>query len=347
MRPNGVYDTKYTQDIAIVRTIPHWVLLIGGLTFLFFLPLWMTVQVINLIAIYVIAVQGLSILTGYTGQISIGQAAFMAVGAYTSALLSVYAEVSFWIALPLSGISAGIVGLIFGLPSLRIKGFYLAMATLAAQFIIPWLIIHVRPDLTEGTGVLLVPAPNIGDFQFNTQQSMFYIIMPISVFLTFAAKNLMRSGIGRAFIAIRDNDLAARVMGIEPFRYKILSFFICSFYAGISGSLWAHWMRSISCEEFTMMQSVWFLGMLIVGGMGSTAGAVFGTAAIQLLEEFTRAMSPILSGLLPHVKGTLIESLSPMVFGIIIIIFLIFEPRGINNRWEILKTSYRLWPFTH
>jgi len=347
MRPNGVYDTKYTQDIAIVRTVPHWALLIGGLTLLFLLPLWIKVQVMNLIAIYVIAVQGLSILTGYTGQISLGQSAFMAVGAYTSALLSVHAGISFWISLPLSGISAGLAGLVFGLPSLRIKGFYLAMATLAAQFIIPCLIIHIRPDLTEGTGVLLVPPPQIGDFKFNTQQSMFYIIMPISVFLTFVAKNLTRSGIGRAFIAIRDNDLAAEVMGINLFRYKILSFFICSFYAGIAGSLWAHWMRSISCDDFTIMQSVWFLGMLIVGGMGSTAGAVFGTAAIQLLEELTRGMSPFLIQFFPHVKGTLIESLSPMVFGMIIIIFLIFEPRGINHRWEIFKTSYRLWPFTY
>lgn len=351
-RPCGVYNEGYAQEFAIVRTRLQWVLLIGGLVLLFLAPRFLSgylLNLMNLIGISIIAVLGLNILTGYCGQVSIGQAAFMAVGAYTSALLVIKAGFSFWAALPCAAIASGIMGLIFGLPSLRIKGFYLAMATLAAQFVIPYLIDHIRPEVTGGVHGLAVPPIKLGEITFLSQSSLFYVIMPLVVLMTFFAKNLVRTKMGRAFIAIRDNDLAAEVMGINLFRYKLLAFFICSLYAGVAGSLWAFWMRSINTEHFGLMSSVWLLGMVIVGGLGSTAGGIFGVVFIRGLDELVRTyFGPWLGEAIPGLSPiTIIPALIPIIFGLIIVLFLIFEPRGLAHRWEIVKASYRLWPFAY
>jgi branched-chain amino acid transport system permease protein len=239
------------------------------------------------------------------------------------------------------------VGLIFGLPSLRVKGFYLAMATLAAQFIITALIVNIRPDITGGIHTLLVPSPKLGSFVFRTSQSMYYIIIPLTILMTFFAKNLVRTGVGRAFVAIRDNDLAAEVAGVNVFRYKLLAFFICSVYAGVAGSLWAHWVRAINTDHFTLMNSIWFLGMLIVGGMGSTAGAIFGVAFLRILEEGTKILGEKMTIFFPTLVGSVQAALTVTVYGVVIMLFLIFEPRGLAHRWEIFKASYRLRPFAY
>jgi branched-chain amino acid transport system permease protein len=349
MRPSGVFDVRYEDDIAVIRTRAHWSLLFAGIALLFVLP-WVATShflvTLNHIGISIIAVHGLSLLTGYTGQISIGQAALMAVGAYTTGIMANQTGCPFWAAIPLSGLSAGCVGLVFGLPSLRVKGFYLALATLAAQFIIPWVINNVRVDITGGVFSLVVPPPELMGFVFNTQLKMFYLIMPIAILMTFFVKNLVRSGIGRAFIAIRDNDLAAEVLGINLFRYKLLSFFLCSFFAGIAGALWAYWMRAINTDHFTLMESVWFLGMIITGGMGSVAGAVFGVLYLKLLDELARALAPVVGQLFPEIGIGAEMAFQPLFYGLGILFFIIFEPRGIAHRWEIFKSYYRLWPFS-
>lgn len=349
-RPAGTYDHSYAQDMAIVRTRWQWILLIGGLVLLFSLPAFTSgrfLSMINAICITLIAVHGLNILTGYAGQINLGQSAFMAVGAYTSGILTARLGLSFWVALPCAALSAGVVGLIFGLPSLRIKGFYLAMATLAAQLIMPALILNVRPDITGGVHTLVVPAPSVAGVVCKSAQSMFYIIVPIMLVMTFFAKNLVRTGVGRAFIAIRDNDLAAQVMGISVFRYKLLAFFICSVYAGVAGSLWAHWARAIHPDHFTLLHSIWFLGMLIVGGLGSTAGAVFGVISLRTLDELTKVFGTSIATVFPALIGNIQGALSVSVFGIVLILFLLFEPRGLAHRWEMFKASYRLRPFSY
>lgn len=349
MRPSGVFDEKYEHDIAVIRTKAHWGILFVGLGLLTILPLISSphlLATINHIGIAIIAAHGLSVLTGYTGQISVGQAAFMAVGAYTAGMLASHAGWPFWATIPVSGLSAGFAGMVFGLPSLRVKGFYLALATLAAQFIIPWIIDHVRVDLTGGVFSLEVPPPKIFGFVLNSQFKIFYLIMPLAVVMTFLAKNIVRSSIGRAFIAIRDNDLAAEVMGVNPFRYKLLSFFVCSFFAGVAGALWAYWMRAINANHFTLMESVWYLGMIITGGMGSTAGAVFGVIYVKMLEELAEVIGPLL-GLLLQRRDTGAElALQPIFFALGIMLFIIFEPRGIAHRWEVFKSYYRLWPFS-
>ena len=349
MRPSGIFDERYEQDIAVIRTKAHWGILFVGLGLLCFLPWVVTphyLSTINHIGIAIVAAHGLSILTGYTGLISIGQAAFMAVGAYTAGILATQAGWPFWATIPMSGLSAGVVGMIFGLPSLRVKGFYLAMATLAAQFIIPWLIDHVRVDITGGVFSLVVPPPKIFGFVFNGQLKMFYLIMPIAALMTFLAKNIVRSGIGRAFISIRDNDLAAEVMGVNLFRYKLLSFFVCSFFAGVAGALWAYWMRSVNASHFSLTESVWYLGMIITGGLGSTVGAVIGVIYVAMLDEIAQVVAP-LAGLIFKGIGTGSElAFQPILFGLGILLFIIFEPRGIAHRWEIFKSYYRLWPFS-
>jgi branched-chain amino acid transport system permease protein len=349
-RPCGTYDTNYGQDMAIFRTRLQWILLGLFLVFIFTLPLYggsYLLYMVNNISITLIAVLGLSILMGYCGLTSVGQSAFMAVGAYTTGILAVRLGFPFWATLPISAVVTGLVGVLFGLPSLRIKGFYLSMATLAAQFIIITLIINVRPDITGGTQSLVIPAPRLGDLILNTQDKMFYLIMPITIVMIYFAKNIVRTGTGRAFIAIRDNDLAAEVMGINIFKYKLLAFFICNVYAGIAGCLWAYSMRAISPDHFTLMDSIWFMGMVLVGGAGSTAGAIFGTVFIRGLDEIVKAVSPVLLTFFPQFRAENISGIGPIVFALVVIIFIIFEPRGLAHRWEIFKTSYRMNPFSY
>jgi len=341
-RPSGSFDTSYAQDSAIIRTRTQWAWLIAFLVLLATLPLFTSGQILstlNFIGITLIAVHGLSILTGYAGQISLGQAAFVAVGAYTTALLMVHSGFPFWAALPVSALTAGIVGLIFGLPSLRLKGFYLAMATLAAQFIIPWCIVNIRPDITGGTSALIVPSPRLGGIVFNSQQSMFYIIMPIAVLVTIVVKNLVRTRIGRAFIAIRDNDIAAEIMGVNIFRYKLLAFFLCSVLAGIAGSLWVSWIRAVAPDYFTLQESIWYLGMIIIGGMGSTSGAVMGVTAIRFMDLGAKEAANKLGEIYPSAATGVFAGLSPVLFGLALLVFLIFEPRGLKHRWELVKNS--------
>jgi len=349
--PCGTFNETYAQDMAIVRTRMQWLLLIGGLVLLFALPSYAGPRIVtlaNLIGISAISALGLNILTGYAGQISLGQAAFMAVGAYIQAMLTVHLNWPFWLALPASGLGAALVGLVFGTPSLRVKGFYLAMATLAAQFVIPWLIINVWPEATGGIHSFRVPAPSLGEgLVLNTQVEMFYVIIPVAALMAFFAKNIVRTRVGRAFVAIRDNDLAAEAMGVNAFRYKLVAFAICSFYAGIAGALWAHWMRNIAPSHFTMVESIWYLGMLIVGGIGSTTGAVMGAVFIRTLDLGVSTLGPWAGDTFPAIGGQASAALSPLMFGLAILLFILFEPRGMYHRWEMFKASYRLHPYSH
>jgi len=350
-RPCGTFDENYTQTMAIIRTRKHWALTVLGLGFLLTMPLFLSGRVlhfINLLGISMIAAQGLNLLIGFAGQISLGQSAFMAVGAYSAALLTVHLHAPFWLAIPAACLITGLVGVVFGAPSLRIKGFYLAMATLAAQLIIPWLVVNVRTDLTGGSNAMLVPAPKLGGLVLNNQQSMFYLIIPLTCLTIFLVTNIARSRIGRAFVAVRDNDLAAEMMGVNLMQYKLLAFFMCSFFAGLAGALWAYWMRAISPDQFNLMESIWFLGMIIVGGMGSVVGVAFGVIFIKLFDIVITLYSPSLTSFMsPQLAQDTAAGLSPFVFGLIILVFLILEPRGLAHRWEITKTYFRLWPFKY
>jgi branched-chain amino acid transport system permease protein len=342
----GTFQENYAQDMAIFRTRLHWGMLFAFLIFLFTCPLFFSdriLTIMTMIGIAIISVHGLNILTGYCGQISIGHVGFMAVGAYTSAILTAKLGWPFWAALPCAALAAGMAGLIFGLPSLKIKGFYLIMATIAAHFIIIWLILQLY-YVTGGPDGLAVPKPKIGSIVLKSKVSYFYLVMTIATLATLLAKNIVRTRAGRAFVAIRDNDLAAEVMGISLWSYKLQAFFIGCVYAGVAGALLVHYYGFASVDQFPFMDSVWYLGMLIVGGMGSTAGAIFGAVSLKLLDELVTIVGPVLSAV---VAAQAAASLALITRGLVIILFLIFEPRGLAHRWGMIKAYYRLWPFSH
>ena len=347
--PCGTFNESYASDMAIVRTRLQWGLLIAFVILLFVSPLFVSeywLSIVNTIAIYLIAVAGLQILTGYCGQINLGQAAFMAVGAYTSGIMMRTFGLSFWASIPCAAIAAALAGVLFSLPAVRIKGFYLAMTTLAAQFIISWLCIH-GGDITRGTFGLLISRPQLGDIVFNTETRWFYLIVPISLIMLLLARNITRTKAGRAFIAIRDNDLAAEIMGISLFKHKMLAFAICSVYAGVAGCLWANYLGIATYEHYSLMNSVWMLGMLIVGGLGSMMGVIYGTIFIRLLFEGVSTAAPAIADAIPAIGGAVFAALGLITVGLVIMLFLIYEPRGLNRRWEIIKGTYRLFPFSY
>ncbi len=348
MQPCGSFYETYGQDTAVIRTRLQWIIFCASLVVLLTVPLYggyYMVSLINKIAISVVAVLGLQIVMGYCGQISFGQVAFMAVGAYASSILTLDLGWPFWIAMPAAGLTAGVIGIIGGAPSLRIKGFYLALATIAVHFIITWLVMHLK--ITGTTDGMHPPFPSIGTFIFDTDEKLFYIIVPVMLLMTYFAKNLTRSRVGRAFVAIRDNDLAAKVMGVNLFYYKMLAFFIACFYAGIAGSLSAHYYTAVNVEQFPLTEAVYFVGMLIVGGLGSITGVFFGVIFIRLLDELVIFGARPIAALFPFIGLAPAASLSVSAFGLILMLFLIFMPRGLAHRWEIFKASYRLYPFAY
>lgn len=367
IRPSGVFDVSYAQDISLNRTRTDKIISNGLFVLLLLVPL-LTVEGpfgLNLvpqtwiglmirIAIFVIAVQGLNLLVGYTGQISLGHAAFVAVGGYTAAVLVRQLGFSFWAALPAAALVTGVVGLIFGLPSLRVKGFYLAMATLAAQFIIPWLLRYPLTPWTNGSRPLEVPHPTLGPLSFASENAMFYIVVPLSVFLMLAARNIIRTRFGRALISVRDNDLAAEQLGINVFSYKLQAFFVSALYAGIAGALLAFHDNSLSLDKFSLGLSIEFLAMLVIGGAGFPLGPLFGVSFVILLTQdiipnrLLPLFGSILPSLLPFIDPVNItSSLSPLLFGLILVIFLILAPRGLAYRWEIFKIAWKIRPYSH
>ncbi|MFH0769142.1 MAG: branched-chain amino acid ABC transporter permease [Chloroflexota bacterium] len=347
--PAGTRNFSYAQDMAIFRTKTHWALLVLLLVLLFTAPLywgnyWLGVA--NLIGVTIIAATGLNILTGYCGQLSIGHAGFIAVGAYTSAIFTNRFGLPFPLAFISAGITAGLIGMFFGIPSLRVRGFYLAISTIAAQYIILWVINHWSKVTGGFSGMEIGPA-SIGGLVFNSQASQFYLITIITIFCLYFAKNLTRTRVGRAFIAIRDNDLAAEVMGVNLFRYKLLAFFIGCFFAGLAGSLLAHMSRSIATDFFPFLDSILYVGMIIIGGLGTILGPVLGVMFIRLLDVTVTKLSPALQSSLPNLPPGFTSGIAPLLFGLAIILFLIFEPRGLTHRWQLFKSSYRLWPFSY
>jgi branched-chain amino acid transport system permease protein len=349
--PCGNYHENYAQELSIFETDFGRVCL-GLFLVLFFLVAPFIVSpymlyILNMIGIAAIAAIGLNILIGYTGQISLGHGAFFGVGAYTAAILATRVGLGFYLAIPAAGIITALVGMIFGVPSGRLKGLYLTIATLAGQFIIEYVLIH-WDSLTKGTMGITLPAPRIMQWEIAGDKAFFFLIFFSLVLTTWFAVNIMRSKYGRAFIAIRDNDRAAEGMGIPIFRYKLLSFGISSFYAGFAGALWAYYMVSITTEPFNLGLSVEFIAMVIIGGLGNIPGAIFGATFITLLNELLR----YLTGLLMNVGivtslGLNMAPLREFVFGLAIVFFILFEPRGIAELWRIIRSSFRLWPFSY
>jgi branched-chain amino acid transport system permease protein len=295
-----------------------------------------------LVAINVASATGLNILTGYTGQVSLGQAAFMGVGAYAVAILEKHLGTPFLLNLLGAGGAAMLVGLVVGIPSLRVKGLYLAIATIAASFILHFVFANWN-SVTGGTAGLTVPPATIFGFALDTEFRLYWLIVPLTVLMLTGAANLFRTRIGRAFIAIRDRDISAEVLGIPLLRYKLLSFGLSSFYAGVAGGLWAYFFRSVTPESFPLLMSIFFLAAIIVGGMGSILGGILGAVFMTLVPEVLKLMV----GWLPNASEAMVM-LAPVrtiVFGLLIVGFLVFEPHGLAEIWRRIRRFFHLWPF--
>lgn len=343
MLPSGVFSTKYDAELAILRTRAQWILLAVSLALLLAIPAFASTYWLNWLvrlATTLIAVMGLHILTGLCGQFSLGHAAFVGVGAYVTAILTVKFGISSWACLPLSMLGGGLAGLVFGLPCFRLKGFYLAISTVAASYVLVWCMIHFD-QWTGGWGGISLAPLTIGNINFSSGSACYYLAVGLVVLAAFVAKNLQRTATGRAFVAIRDNDLAAEVSGISLFRYKLLAFFIGCLFAGLAGWLWANTQLRVNPEQFRLQDSIWYEGMVIIGGMGSTAGVFFGVMLFKCLEAVIDSITPYVPAMQFHV------AMSMMLYSAIIIAFVIWQPKGLSHLWERIKTHYRLHPYSY
>jgi branched-chain amino acid transport system permease protein len=302
--------------------------------------------IINTIGIYAIAAIGLNLLIGYTGQISLGHGAFFGVGAYSAAIFSTTLNFPFWLAVPAAGVITAAVGIIFGLPSSRLKHLYLLIATLAGQFIIEYVLLQWE-SLTGGANGIVVTNATLFGIDLGNDRSFYYVIFACLSLLTWIAVNLVRTRYGRAFVAIRDNDKAAEGMGIPIFLYKLLSFAISSFYAGIAGGLFAYYMMAITPEPFNLWLSIEFIAMIIIGGLGNIPGAIFGTVFIVYLNEILSHITEYLMNIGASGVAITLAPLREFVFGLAIVLFIIFEPKGIAEVWRIVRSNFRLWPFSY
>jgi branched-chain amino acid transport system permease protein len=352
-RESGVLKTTYEADMALYPLpIARWAIAAVAVVFFGIVPLGLDeyyLSVANLVWVACIGALGLNILVGYTGQVSIGHGAFMSVGAYTAANLANRLGSPWPVNLLAGGIMAAVVGAVVGIPSLRIKGLYLAIATLAGQFIIEWIINHVTFISGGVQASIEVARPQLGSMVLNTQRDMYYFLLFFVALSTIGTMNLVRSRVGRAFIAIRDQDIAAEIIGINIFRYKLLAFAISSFYAGMTGVLYTYFLGIANYEQFQLGVSIDYLAMIIIGGLGSVQGSIFGAFFITLLPIVIRRLMENFGGVFfePQTVLNLIPNLRVMLFGVLIIFFLIVEPEGLNRLWRNIRNYFRVWPFAY
>jgi branched-chain amino acid transport system permease protein len=347
MHKCGLFHTSYRAEDGLFRS--GFQKLCLGLFFLVLLasPLLLTsyaMSVLNLILIAVIGAVSLNLLTGICGQMSLGHGAFVGVGAYGSAVLS-NLGVPFFPALLGGGAVAAMVGMIFGIPSLRLKGIYLAISTLAAQLILEYVFLHAG-SLTGGANGLPVNAPEILGYSFDSDAKIFYLILFVTALCVLVVTNVTRTRPGRAFVAIRDYHQSAENVGVNLFAFKLQAFGLSSFLAGVAGGLWSHYTMYITPEQFSMGLSISYLAMIIIGGMGSVLGSIFGAVFITLLPELLNLLTTSLGGIAPDLSAIIVP-MKEGVFGLMLVLFLIFEPEGLARKWRLIKAYWKLYPFAY
>ncbi|MFO1284713.1 MAG: branched-chain amino acid ABC transporter permease [Burkholderiales bacterium] len=355
-REAGQFKTSYDADSAIFpilqdRVIVAAIVLVAFVVVPRYATPYMFSAILIPFLIFALAALGLNILTGYAGQLSLGTAGFMAVGAFASYNFMLRVP-----GMPIlgafvgGGLAAAMVGIVFGLPSLRIRGFYLAVATLASQFFILWALSKV-PWVTNysSSGVITAQAIEILGYRFETFKHKYLLVLAIVTVLALAAKNLARSNTGRQWMAVRDMDVAAEVIGIRMLRTKLLAFAVSSFYCGVAGALYAYaYLGTVEPEAYNLDMSFRILFMIIIGGVGTVLGAFLGAAFIVLLPIFLSMSTSFLeSALHLPVPKSAASNLEIIVFGALIMFFLIVEPHGLARLWQIAKEKLRLWPFPH
>ena len=355
-REAGQFKASYATDQQVFPIRQDRIAVVALLVFAFLVvPLianeyWLEAILVPVL-IFSLATLGLNLLTGYAGQLSLGTAAFMAVGAFGAYNFMLRVPgMPLLLAFVLGGVCAALVGIVFGLPSLRIKGFYLAVATLAAQFFVVWALTKFPWFSNNSTsGVINAQKMTILGYSFNSPGAKYLLVLSIVALLALAAKNLVRGSVGRAWMAVRDMDVAAEVIGIRILHTKLLAFAISSFYCGIAGALYAFaYLGTVEPEGFNLDLSFRVLFMVIIGGAGSILGSFLGAAFIVLLPIFLNTMArPIEVTLGLKLPPGLMSNLELIVFGSLIILFLILEPHGLARLWQIAKEKLRLWPFPH
>jgi branched-chain amino acid transport system permease protein len=344
----GDFKETYAADQAVFKTVTvrFWMGLLACAMLAFpFVAGEYLVYLANVTGVAVVAAVGLNVLTGCTGQISLGHAGFVGVGAYTAAILSAKLGWPFIATLPAAGLMASLCGIVVGAPSMRMKGLYLCIATLAAQVILDFTFVHWE-SMTGGIRGINLPAPELFGFSLAKGPAFYFVIMSIAVGAVTACRNLFRTRVGRAFIAIRDRDISAQLMGINLFRYKLYSFGVSSFLAGVAGCLLANLLKVVTPEHFPLHLSIQYLAMIIVGGLGSLLGSIFGAIFMTLVPEMLRSALSLFQGVDPQVMRYLFP-LQTVIFGVLIVAFLVFEPHGLAEMWRRVKAYFRLWPFEY
>jgi branched-chain amino acid transport system permease protein len=349
-RQAGQFKTSYKSDSQIFpirqdRYAITALLLVALLVVPSFASPYLLSAILIPFLIFSLAALGLNILTGYAGQLSLGSAAFMAVGAFASFnFIARIPGLPMLLAFVLGGLCAAMVGIAFGLPSLRIRGFYLAASTLATQFFVVWCLTKI-PYLTNysTSGVITAQKIVIFGYRFDTPAAKYALVLAIVALMALMAKNLVRSNVGRSWMAVRDMDVAAEVIGFRPMRTKLLAFAVSSFYCGVAGALYAYaYLGTVEPEAYNLDLSFRILFMIIIGGVGSILGAFLGAAFIVLLPVWLNILAHGLS-----LPTSVASNLELMVFGALIIFFLIVEPHGLARLWQVGKEKLRLWPFPH
>ncbi len=361
---SGNYRRSYKDDQTIFATYSEQASLVVFVLLLFLVPVMPFMsrslfRLFDLMFIYTVAVMGLNIVTGYAGQISIGQAAFMGVGAYAAVTVTRdfalpmfgWENLPFWYAvltLPFAGLAAALVGAFVGLPSLRLKHLYLAIATLAFQIIFIWTVGHT-PWLVQG-GSIRMPRLDFFGREISGSSAIgpffYYFGLGVVIVMAVLMRNLLRGKYGRSLVAVRDNDRAADAMGIDPGRAKVTAFAIAGFYAGVAGALLALYNGSVIVESFGLGVSIDFLAMAIIGGLGTMVGSLIGPAFLLFLDPLVVRFAELIQRFFPATidVGT---ALRPTIFGLIIVLFLIFEPRGLANWWRLLRQYFKRFPFKY
>ena len=349
-RESGNFKDSYAKDMAVFPIpLDQWGL--GVMLVLAFLVIPFTANEYWLSSIMIpfycfsLAALGLNFLTGYAGQVSLGHAAFMAVGAYSSLILYSRYGIPLLPSILGGGIVSAAVGSVFGIPSLRIKGFYLAVSTLAAQFIIEWVLTHWKWVSGGVFGTIDVPDLQIFGSILDTPVKKYYLVLGVVLLMTVLGKNLVRGQLGRNWQAIRDMDVAAEIIGVSLFRYKLVAFAVSSFYAGVAGALVTMaYYGAANIEEFNLNLSFHLLGMIIIGGMGTVLGSFFGAGFMTLLPIFINQTMLVF---MQQVPSDIRANSEAIVFGGLIVFFLIVEPYGMARMWHTIKDKMRLWPFPY
>jgi len=341
---------SYFADEAIFRTKFQRTWFAVMVFLLLFVPPFLGeyhIFFLTLVFIAVIGCHGLNILLGYTGQISLGHAAFLGVGGYTYSYLAMVLGWPFWLAIPASALAAAGIGLIIGIPSLRIKGIYLGIATIAFQFIADYTYFHWE-SFSGGPQGRVVEAPHLFGISLTSRLSFYYVCLVLVFVLLWGAKNLMRSKYGRCLMAVRDNDISAEAIGVSVFKYKLLAFVLSSFYAGIAGALYVILMRNVFPDFFHFMTSVEYLAMVIVGGMGSVIGSIFGAIFIILVPEVLQNIVRFIASLSNNPELTILMAPMRLVaHGCLIVLFILIEPAGLAGIWRKISSYWKIWPLPY